>query len=78
MGAPLRPRNGIRSEPIGEFEDHWSGILFLILTDAEHAQKGFNNDQKWAAAPPPPWELVRYTIGLATLARPAMLGLGRF
>jgi hypothetical protein len=25
-----------------------------------------------------PWELTRYTIDLATLARPAMLGLGRF
>jgi predicted double-glycine peptidase len=72
------PANGMRSEPIGEFEGHWSGIFFLILTDAEHAQQSFNNREKWAAAPAPPWELTRYMIDLATLARPAMLGLGRF
>jgi predicted double-glycine peptidase len=70
------PANGMRSEPIGEFQEHWSGIFFLILTDAEHAQQGFNNREKWAAAPP--WELTHYTLDLATLARPAMLGLGRF
>ena len=72
------PANGMRSEAIGEFQEHWSGIFFLILTNAEHAQQGFNNREKWAAAPAPPWELARYTIDLATLARPAMLGLGRF
>jgi uncharacterized protein len=72
------PANGMRSEPIGEFEEHWSGIFFLILTNAEHAQQSFNNREKWAAAPAPPWELTRYMIDLATLARPAMLDLGRF
>jgi predicted double-glycine peptidase len=72
------PANGMRSEPIGQFEGHWSGIFFLILTDAEHAQQGFNNRDKWATAPAPPWELTHYTLDLATLARPAMLGLGRF
>ncbi len=72
------PANGMRSEAIGEFQEHWSGIFFLILTNAEHAQQGFNNREKWAAVPAVPWELTRYTIDLATLARPAMLGLGRF
>jgi hypothetical protein len=72
------PANGMRSEPIGEFEGQWSGIFFLILTNAEYAQQTFNNREKWAAAPAPPWELTRYMIDLATLARPAMLGLGRF
>ena len=72
------PANGMRSESIGEFQEHWSGIFFLILTNAEHAQQSFNNREKWAAAPAVPWELTRYTIDLATLARPAMLGLGRF
>jgi predicted double-glycine peptidase len=72
------PANGMRSEPIGEFEGQWSGIFFLILTNAEHAQQTFNNREKWEAAPPPPWGLTRYMIDLATLARPAMLGLGRF
>ena len=72
------PANGMRSEPVGEFEGHWAGIFFLILTDAEQAQQGFNNHEKWAAAPAPPWELIRYTIDLASLARPAMLSLGRF
>jgi predicted double-glycine peptidase len=72
------PANGMRSEPIGEFENHWTGIFFLILTDAEQAQEHFNEKTRWAAAPNPPWELTRYTLDLATLARPAMLGLGRF
>ena len=72
------PANGMRSEPVGEFEGQWTGVFFLILTNAEQAQQGFNNDEKWAAAPAPPWELTRYTVDLATLARPAMLAIGRF
>jgi uncharacterized protein len=72
------PANGMRTEPIGQFEGHWSGIFFLILTEAERAQKSFNDRDKWAAAPAPPWALTRYMIDLATLARPAMLGPGRF
>jgi uncharacterized protein len=72
------PANGMRSQPVGEFEGQWSGIFFLILTNAEHAQQTFNNREKWKAAPAPPWELTRFMIDLATLARPAMLGLGRF
>jgi hypothetical protein len=72
------PANGMRSEPIGEFERQWTGIFFLIVTNADEAQKRFNRPERWAAAPPPPWELLRYTLDLATLSRPAMLGLGRF
>jgi len=72
------PANGMRTEPIGEFEEHWSGIFFLILTNVERAQQTFNNREKWAAAPAPPWELTRYMLDLTTLARPAMLGLDRF
>jgi predicted double-glycine peptidase len=72
------PANGLRSEPVGEFENQWTGVFFLILTNAEQAQQRFNDHERWTAAPRPPWELVRYTIDLATLARPAMLGLGRF
>jgi hypothetical protein len=72
------PANGMRNESIGEFESQWTGIFFLILTNAEQAQERFNDNARWAAAPNPPWELLRYTLDLATLARPAMLGLGRF
>jgi uncharacterized protein len=72
------PANGMRSEPVGEFENQWTGIFFLIVTNAEQAQKRFNEPARWAAAPLPPWGLTRYTIDLATLAQPAMLGLGRF
>jgi uncharacterized protein len=32
------PANGMRSEPVGEFENQWTGIFFLILTNAEEAQ----------------------------------------
>jgi predicted double-glycine peptidase len=53
------PANGMRSEPLGEFEGQWTGIFFLILTNAEQAQQGFNSEDKWAAAPAPPWELTR-------------------
>ena len=72
------PANGMRSESVGEFDSQWTGIFFLILTNAEQAQERFNDNTRWAAAPAPPWELLRYTLDLATLARPAMLGLGRF
>jgi uncharacterized protein len=72
------PANGMRREAIAQFEGHWSGIFFLILTDAEHSQQNFNSREKWAAAPAPPWELAQDIIDLATLARPAMLGSGRF
>ena len=73
------PANGMRSETVGEFERQWTGIFFLILTNAEQAQQRFNDNARWAAAPAPPWELTRYTIDLATtLARPALLALGRF
>jgi uncharacterized protein len=72
------PANGMRDEPLGEFESQWSGIFFLIVTNAEQAQKRFNDPKRWANAPLPPWALTRYMIDLATLTRPAMLGLGRF
>jgi predicted double-glycine peptidase len=71
------PANGLRSEPVGEFEDQWTGIFFLILTNADQAQGWFNDHDRWAAAPLPPWELTRYTIDLNTLAQPALLSLGR-
>jgi len=73
------PANGMRSETIGEFQNQWTGIFFLILTDAEQAQEHFNDNTRWAAAPNPPWDFMGYTLlDLATLSRPALLGLGRF
>ncbi|MBV9685988.1 MAG: C39 family peptidase [Alphaproteobacteria bacterium] len=73
------PANGIRSETVGEFENQWTGIFFLILTNAEQAQERFNDPTRWAAAPDPPWEFLGYTLlDLTTLSRPALLGLGRF
>jgi len=72
------PANGMRRLPVGVFEDEWSGVFFLILTNADRAQLSFNNPRRWAAAPAPPWDLMRYSIDLATLAQPAMLSLGRF
>ena len=72
------PAIGMRREPVGEFERQWTGISFLIATNAEEAQKRFNQPERWAAAPPPPWDLVRYSLDYWSLSRPAMLGLGRF
>lgn len=72
------PANGLRRVPIGEFQRQWSGIFFLVLTNVEEAQQHFEDDQRWSSAPTPPWELTRYAIDLVNLARPAMLGLGRF
>ncbi len=72
------PANGMRSEPIGVFESEWSGIFFLITSNIDQGQKSFNSDQKWAAAPAPPWELTRYALDLATLAQQGLLSLGRF
>ena len=72
------PANGMRSEPLGVFEREWSGIFFLITSNIEQGQKGFNSNQKWAAAPGPPWDLTRYALDLATLAQPGFLDLSRF
>jgi uncharacterized protein len=72
------PANGMRSEPIGVFESEWSGIFFLILSNVDQGQKSFNSDQKWAAAPGPPWGLTRYAVDLATLSQPGLLDLSRF
>ena len=72
------PANGTRTEQVGVFEEEWSGVFFLILSDADQAQASFNSPQRWAVAPRPPWVLARYAIDLNTLAQPAMLGLGRF
>jgi uncharacterized protein len=72
------PANGMRSEPINEFERQWTGIFFLIITNAAEAQRRFNQPDRWAAAPPPPWDLVRYSLDYWSLSQPAMLALGRF
>src|SRR6201994_2264908 len=42
------PANGMRSEPVGEFESHWTGIFFLIFTGADQAQERFNARDSWA------------------------------
>ena len=72
------PANGMRSEPIGVFEDQWSGIFFLILSNVEEAQQVFNSSGKWAAAPAAPMDLTRYAVDLATLSQPGLLDLSRF
>ena len=72
------PANGMRSEPIGVFESEWSGIFFLITSNIDQGQKSFNSDQKWAAAPGPPWDLTRYALDLAQLSQAGLLSLARF
>jgi len=72
------PANGMRSEPIGVFESEWSGVFFLILSNVDQGQRSFNSDQKWVAAPGPPWDLTRYAVDLATLSQPGLLDLSRF
>lgn len=72
------PANGMRSEPIGVFESEWSGIFFLITSNVDQGQKSFNSDQKWAAAPGPPWALTRYALDLAQLSQAGLLSLARF
>lgn len=72
------PANGMRSEPIGVFEAEWSGVFFLIVSDVAQGQRSFNSDQKWAAAPDPPWGLTRYALDLSQLAQQSLLALSRF
>jgi hypothetical protein len=72
------PANGMRSERIGIFESEWSGIFFLITSNIDQGQKSFNSDQKWAAAPGPPWDLTRYALDLAQLSQAGLLSLARF
>lgn len=72
------PANGMRSERIGIFKSEWSGIFFLITSNIDQGQKSFNSDQKWAAAPGPPWDLTRYALDLAQLSQAGLLSLARF
>jgi predicted double-glycine peptidase len=72
------PANGMRTEPVGVFEKEWSGIFFLITSNVERAQAGFNSPSKWATAPPAPMALTRYALDLATLSQPGLINLMGF
>lgn len=72
------PANGERTERLGVFEKQWTGVSFLILADVEKAQQTFDTNEKWAAAPLPPWDLSRFALDLATLAQPGLLDLSKF
>lgn len=72
------PATGLRSLPVKQFEAQWSGIFFLILTDVEQARRGFNNPERWAAAPRTPDGLTRFAVDMATLAQPALINQNRF
>lgn len=58
------PSLGTRAISVQQFTKEWNGIFFLILTDADVAQKTFNNSKVWAAAPRSPWDLARFQIDL--------------
>ncbi|MDE2583087.1 MAG: C39 family peptidase [Rhodospirillales bacterium] len=72
------PALGVRTEKIADFEKHWSGVFFLILTDVARAKGSFDNKEQWAVAPRVPFGLARYSVDLATLQQPALLNAFRF
>ena len=61
------PAVGLRSESVARFRKQWSGIFFLILSQAEIAQKNFNDPSLWQGSPPAPTEIARYALSLARL-----------
>lgn len=73
------PATGMRSELVSSFESQWSGVFFLILTDAKRGQEAFNNPEKWAVAPRTPMAIARFAVDQATLLQQtAVPNLSRF
>lgn len=72
------PAVGLKVESIKRFENQWSGIFFLILTDASKAQHKFLSDKMWQNAPEAPIQLARFAISLATLEQVTIRNAGSF
>jgi uncharacterized protein len=72
------PAIGLRAEPLHEFEQQWSGIFFVVLSNVQTAQDSFNGEQDWSAEPGAPTDLARFAVTLATLQQVTMQNPNRF
>lgn len=72
------PAVGMKLESIKHFQAQWSGIFFLILSDAAAAQQKFRADMSWKYAPLPPYAISEYAVTLATLQQVTIRNSGSF
>ncbi len=72
------PAIGLRTVPVSNFRQQWSGVFFIILTNLAAARAGFNDGQDWAAEPGAPLDLSHFMVNLATLQQVSVPDLERF
>ncbi|HQT59792.1 MAG TPA: C39 family peptidase [Acidiphilium sp.] len=61
------PAVGLRSESVARFRRQWSGVSFLVMSEAARAQRSFEDPRLWRGSPPAPTDIARYALGLARL-----------
>jgi hypothetical protein len=66
------PALGLKTYTRAEFEEMWNGILFVITSNAEIAQSGFNREEEWRLKPTGPLgvALSREAIAAVSLMLP--------
>lgn len=72
------PAIGLRTEPLHEFEQQWSGIFFVVLSHVQMTQAGFNGEQDWSAEPGAPLDLARFAVSRALLQQITIQNPDRF
>lgn len=72
------PALGTRTEDVARFRRQWSGIFFLILSQAPKAQANFDDPALWRSAPPSPTAIARYALTLSQLQQVTILQSNRF
>jgi predicted double-glycine peptidase len=61
------PSLGTRATDIATFEKEWNGILFLVISNADRAQRSFNMAEDWATQPHASWDQIRNMFGVTQL-----------
>jgi predicted double-glycine peptidase len=72
------PAIGLRTVPVSDFRQQWSGIFFIILSNLSTARAGFNDGQDWSGEPGAPLDLGRFMVSLATLQQVSVPDFSRF
>lgn len=72
------PAIGMRTVSVADFQEQWSGIFFIVLTNLRDAHASFNDRQAWAGEPDAPIDLSRFMVNLATLQQVTMPDPTRF
>ncbi len=72
------PAVGMKIVSVRQFENEWSGIFFIILSDVRMAQKKFQNDNNWQYVPQSPYQIARFAVTIATLQQVTIRDAGAF